>query len=66
MPEDGLALEVICYSNSDYGGCEFSGEEGAVKADMKLSTGYVVKLKSCLVFFKSKKQGVVARSSTEA
>jgi Reverse transcriptase (RNA-dependent DNA polymerase) len=64
--EDDLALEILCHCDSDYGGCEFSVEEGAVKADMKSTPGFVVKLENCLVFFKSKKQGVVARSSTEA
>jgi hypothetical protein len=66
MRENNLALKIVCHCYSDYGGCEFLGEEGAVKADMKSTTRYVVKLENCLVFFKIKKQWVFARSSTEA
>nr|XP_016500100.1 PREDICTED: uncharacterized mitochondrial protein AtMg00810-like [Nicotiana tabacum] len=53
----GSCNKLIAYCDSDWGACVES---------RRLVTGYVVKFGDALISWKSKKQGIVSRSSAEA
>jgi hypothetical protein len=57
-------ISIKCFVDSDYGGIEFNGESKSSEFSCKSNSGYAVFVGGGLVFYGSKRQSIMAKSST--